>query len=214
MAGAAIGLRGGLLVSESGEITQVLLACREGGQEAFDQLVHLVYDDLRRIAHRQLQRSRPGQMLNTTSLVNEAYLKLVDQTQVVWRDRSHFLAVSARAMRHIIVDATRHRSAAKRGGEKAHIDLEQVQVAVEHQAEMLLMIDRALDQLAALDERLIRVVECRFFAGFTEEETAAALAVSVRTVQRDWKRARAWLKETIKPQPYGATELATGEVRV
>jgi RNA polymerase sigma factor (TIGR02999 family) len=196
-------------VSENGKITQVLLACREGGHEAFDQLVDLVYDDLRRIAHRQLQRSRPGQLLNTTSLVNEAYLKLVDQSQVAWQDRSHFLAVSARAMRHIIVDATRHRSAAKRGGENVHIDLEQVQVPVEQQAETLLMIDRALDQLAELDERLIQVVECRFFAGFTEEETAAALQVSVRTVQRDWKRARAWLKETISPQAHGAAELTT-----
>ncbi len=187
-------------VSRGGKITQVLLACREGGQEALDQLVLLVYDDLRRIAHRQLERLRPGQTLDTTSLVNEAYLKLVDQSHVAWKDRSHFMAVSARAMRHIIVDATRHRTAAKRGGGEAHIDLDQVQVAVEQQAETLLMIDKALDQLADLDERLIRVVECRFFAGLTEEETATALAISARTVQRDWKRARAWLKETISPQ--------------
>lgn len=179
----------------SHQITQALLACREGDDDAFRQLMNLAYHDLRRIAHRQLERGRPGLTLNTTGLIHEAYLKLVDHAQVDWQDRSHFFAVCARAMRHIIVDYAKRKNAQKRGGNAPHVDLEEVRLATAQEAEMLVALDEALDRLASLDERLIRVVECRFYAGFSEQETAEALAVSLRTVQRDWMRARAWLRE-------------------
>jgi len=179
----------------SHQITQTLLACRLGDDDAFRQLMTLTYRDLRRIAHRQLQRGRPGLTLNTTGLIHEAYLKLVNHAQMDWRDRSHFFAVSARAMRQIIVDYAKSRSTHKRGGNAPHVDLDEVQIAASGEAEMLVALDEALQRLASLDERMIRVVECRFFAGFSEQETAEALAVSLRTVQRDWMRARAWLRE-------------------
>lgn len=187
-------------MSSPGDITQALLACRDD-QNAFDQLVSLVYDDLHRIAHVQLGRSRPGQTLNTTSLVHEAYLKMVDQTRVGWQDRSHFFGTSARAMRQIIVDYARRRCAEKRGNGQACLDLDQVEVASQHQAELIMLVDDALDRLAELGDRLVRVFEYRYFTGLTEDETAVVMGVSVRTVQRDWKRARAWLKEMIAPGP-------------
>jgi RNA polymerase sigma factor (TIGR02999 family) len=176
------------------------MACRDD-HRAFDQLVSLVYDDLHRIAHVQLGRSRPGQTLDTTSLVHEAYLKLAGQTRIEWQDSSHFFGTSARAMRQIIVDYARRRCAGKRGNGNACLALDQVEVAAEQQAEMILLVDDALDRLAELGDRLVRVFEYRFFTGLTEDETATALGVSVRTVQRDWKRARAWIKEMIAPEP-------------
>ena len=177
------------------KITSLLIAHGEGQDGAFDRLMPMVYDDLHRIARRQLRRGRRGDTLNTTGLVHEVYLKMVDQSRVSWQDRSHFFAISARAMRQIIVDSARQRLAAKRGGGQAHTGLDESRVAIEAQADWLVALDQALERLAALDERLARVVECRFFAGLTEEEAAEALSVSVRTVQRDWKRARGWLKE-------------------
>ncbi|MCP3957792.1 MAG: sigma-70 family RNA polymerase sigma factor [bacterium] len=177
------------------QITSLLIAHGEGEDGAFDRLMPMVYDDLHRIARRQLRRGRRGATLDTTGLVHEVYLKMVDQSKVSWQDRSHFFAISARAMRQIIVDYARQRLAAKRGGGQAHTGLDESRVAIEAQADWLVALDQALERLAALDERLARVVECRFFAGLTEEETAEAQSVSVRTVQRDWKRARGWLKE-------------------
>ena len=178
-------------------VTQLLIAYRDGDREAFDRLVPMVYDDLRRIARRQLRRGGP-QTLNTTGLVHEAYLKLVDPSQVDWQDRGHFLAVSARAMRQVIIGYARKRSAVKRGGGERPVTLDEAQVAVDEQADRLLALDRALERLGARDPRLARVVECRFFAGLSEEETAQALGVSLRTAQRDWMRARAWLKEELR----------------
>ncbi|MCH9651219.1 MAG: sigma-70 family RNA polymerase sigma factor [Deltaproteobacteria bacterium] len=180
------------------QITKVLLAHGRGEEGAFGQLVPLVYEDLRRIAHRQLRRNQPGHTLNTTGLVHEAYLKMVDQTRVSWQDRSHFYAISARAMRQIIIDYARKRLAEKRGGGQHHTSLEEKQIAIEQEADWLVSLDQALGRLGKMDERLARVVECRFFAGFTEEETAEALGVSVRTVQRDWMRARGWLREEMR----------------
>ena len=176
----------------------MLLAHGAGDEDAFAQLLPMVYQDLRRIAHRQLRRGRPGQTLNTTGLVHEAYLKMVDQSRVSWQDRGHFFAISARAMRQIIVDYARQRLAAKRGGGQPHDPLDENQIAIEEQADWLLAIDEALSRLAKMDARLTKVVECRFFAGLTEEETAEALEVSVRTVQRDWMRARGWLREEMR----------------
>ena len=180
-----------------GEITRLLVAHREGDQRAFEQLVPLVYDDLRRIARRQLARHRANGTLNTTALVHEAYLKMVDQSRVEVNDRGHFFAIAARAMRQIIIDYARKRSAAKRGGGRVPVSLDKVQIAVDDQAEMLLTIDEALSRLTALNERLTRVFECRFFAGLTEQETAEALDLSLRTVQRDWMKGKAWLRREL-----------------
>jgi RNA polymerase sigma factor (TIGR02999 family) len=179
-------------------VTQLLIAYRDGDREAFDRLVPMVYDDLRRIARRQLRRGRPGHTLDTTGLVHEAYLKLVDPAQVDWQDRGHFLAVSARAMRQVIIGYARKRSAEKRGGGERPVTLDEAQSAIDDQADKLLALDRALERLGERDERLARVVECRFFAGLSEEETAQAVGVSLRTAQRDWMRARAWLKEELR----------------
>jgi RNA polymerase sigma factor (TIGR02999 family) len=180
-----------------GEITRLLVARRQGDREAFEQLVPLVYEDLRQIARRQLARHRAHGTLNTTALVHEAYLKLVDQSRVEVNDRGHFFAIAARAMRQIIIDYARRRSAVKRGGGKVPVSLDKVQIAVDDQAEVLLTIDDALERLTSLNERLTRVFECRFFAGLTEQETAEALDLSLRTVQRDWMKGKAWLRREL-----------------
>jgi RNA polymerase sigma factor (TIGR02999 family) len=185
-------------------ITDLLAAHRDGDAEALSRLVPIVYEDLRKIARRQLRGARPGQTLDTTALVHEAYLRLVDQTRTPWNDRAHFFAVAARAMRHILVDYARNRSAAKRGGGIPPLPLDEGRegAASAVDAETLLAIDRALETLSKLDPRLPQVVECRFFAGLTEDETAEALGVSLRTVQRDWMRARAWLREELGAEPH------------
>jgi len=185
-----------------GEVTLLLRAISDGDAGAFDRLVPLVYDELRRIAHGHLRRQRPGGTLDTTGLVHEAYLKLAEQSGLDLRDRGHFLAVSARAMRQVLVDFARARTAAKRGGAEARrVELEEDSAAVVTQAELLLDVDRALAGLRAHSERLAQVVECRYFAGYSEEETAMALGTSLRTAQRDWLRARAWLRRALEEGP-------------
>jgi RNA polymerase sigma-70 factor (ECF subfamily) len=178
-------------------ITELLRAYGRGESDAFGRLVPLVYGDLRRLARAQLRRLHPGHSLDTTGLVHEAYLKLVDQSRVSWNDRGHFFAVSATAMRQILVDHARHRARLKRGGEAPHTALDDAQAAVAADAERLLQIDLALDKLAAVDERLVRVFECRYFGGLSEAETAEALSMSLRTVQRDWLKAKAWLRDAL-----------------
>ena len=175
------------------EITQLLIAHHAGDQGAFDRLLPLVYDDLRRIARRQLRRSGGAQTLNATALVHEAYFRLVDERRVDWQDRGHFFAIAARSMRRILVDYARERGAQKRGGGQAHVELRPDDIAVEEQAESLIALDQALATLGSFSERLARVVECRVFGGLSEEETAGALGISLRTSQREWQRARAWL---------------------
>jgi RNA polymerase sigma factor (TIGR02999 family) len=181
-----------------GEVTVLLRSYRAGDREAFERMVPLVYEDLRRIARRQLGRGNPDGVLQTTGLVHECYLKLVDQEEADWQDRAHFLAVAARAMRQVVVDHARRRGAAKRGSGRRQTTLDDGLIAVDAQAEWLLALDQALTRLAEREPRLARVVECRFFAGLSEEETAAALDVSLRTAQRDWMRARAWLQEELR----------------
>lgn len=180
------------------EVTQCLRRYAEGDGEAFDQVIDLVYEDLRRIAGHQLKRAYHGETLATTGLVHEAYLKMVDQAGARYEDRNHFFAITAHAMRQIIVDYARKRSAKKRGGGIVPESLDEEQVAAEREAEKILAVDQALESLKSLDERMLRVVECRFFSGLTEQETAEALGMSLRTVQRTWKRARAWLRETLE----------------
>jgi len=178
-------------------VTQLLADHRAGDAKALDRAFSFVYDDLRRAASAQLRRGA-SPTLNTTSLVNEAYLRLVGGAQAQPTDRAHFLALAARAMRYIIIDYARQRGAAKRGGSALHIQLDDNQIAINDQVQQLLTLDDAMQALGRLDERLVRVVECRFFTGMTEEETAEALEISLSTVQRDWKRAKAWLKEEMR----------------
>jgi len=180
-----------------GEITALLLAWRAGDKSAYDRLFPLMYEELHRIAHRQLAGERADHTLNTTALLHEAYLKLVDQTRAVWTDRSHFFAVAAAIMRRILVDHARRYSAAKRGSTPRHISLSDDLLPAEERAETLVALDEALSELARIDERLSRVVECRFFAGLTEEETAQTLGVTARTVRRDWIKAKGWLHRAL-----------------
>jgi RNA polymerase sigma factor (TIGR02999 family) len=158
----------------------------------------LVYDELRVIAHRRLAASARGGTLSTTALVHEAYLKLVDQSRADWRDRAHFLALASLAMRHVLVDRAKARNTQKRGGERRRITLDAAHIAIDDQPDALLQLDEAMSRLAELQPRLARVVECRFFGGLTEEEIAEALGVTVRTVQRDWAKARMLLQRALE----------------
>lgn len=170
----------------------MLTASRQGDALAYSQAFEAAYNELQRLARRQLRRLRPGQTLTTTSLVHEAFVKLV-QSPVDTMDRAHFLALAARAMRQILVDYARQRHSLKRGGDRRPTTLDDDSISVETIAEEMLGIDRALSRLESLDERLARVVELRFFGGMTEDEVAEALGVTARTVRRDWQKARAFL---------------------
>jgi RNA polymerase sigma factor (TIGR02999 family) len=174
-------------------ITALLLDWRGGDLAAFDRLFELVYQELRHIAQRCLYGERRGHTLNTTALVHEAYLKLVDINEVQWQDRAHFLAVAARAMRRILVSYARRHNAQKRGGRHANVPLSVVSTLADERAEDVLALNDALDRLGALNERLARTVELRFFGGLTINEAAEVLDVSRNTVKRDWAKAKAWL---------------------
>ena len=187
------------LMSAAPEITQLLTELRGGRKEAVDQLLPVVYEELRRIARRQLGHGRTRETVGTTALVHEAYIKLVDQTRVGWHDRAHFFAVAAMAMRQILVDQARRRGAQKRGGAQRRVTLEDDVLPADDQAESLLELDQALTRLAAFDDRLARVVECRFFGGLSEEETGVVLGVTSRTVRRDWVKAKGFLYQELGP---------------
>lgn len=174
------------------EVTRLLAALREGDGEALDRLFPLVYAELRRIAHGQLSRKGPS-TLQTTAVVHEAYLKLATGAGTAPRDRGHFFAVAATAMRQILVDHARAHLRQKRGSGAEHLQLDERDIPVEDRAAELVELDLALSRLAELDERAARVVELRFFGGLAVEETAEALGVSERTVKRDWREARAFL---------------------
>ena len=180
-----------------GVITRLLHAHRGGDRGAFDELVPLVHDELRVMARRQLRRIPPGATLETVSLINEAYLKLVDGAGVDWQDRAHFFGVVSHAMRWIVVDHARRATAGKRGGGAVEVALDSAIIGFAEPATNVLAVDRALELLESFNPRLARLVECRFFAGMSEEEIAEALGVSIRTVQRDWTRARAWLHRAL-----------------
>lgn len=163
-----------------------------------DDLVAFAYQELRAIAHGRLAARGGNGTLSTTALVHEAYLKLADQSTSRWRDRSHFFAVASLAMRHVLVDCAKARATLKRGGERRRITLDDADIAVDNQADALLQLDDALERLAEVEPRLARVVECRFFGGLTEEEIAGALGVTVRTVRRDWVKARVMLRHVLE----------------
>jgi RNA polymerase sigma factor (TIGR02999 family) len=179
-------------------ISALLRAHAAGERGAFEELLPLVYDELRRLARRHLRRSGRGHTLDTTGLVHEAYLKLAAAEALKLEDRGHLMAVSACAMRQILISRARARAAEKRGGGRAALALDDALAAPEAQAEWLLDLDRALERLRGRDPRLVAIVECRFFAGFSEQETAEALGLSLRSVQRGWMRARAWLRSDLQ----------------
>ena len=174
-------------------ITQLLIEWRDGDEKALDRLMPLVYDELNRLAHRYMRRERPGHSFQTNDLVNEAYLRLVDHKGMRWQNRAHFYAVSAQAMRRILVDRARSRGSVKRGRRIQLVGLEQADTAPEKQAADLVALDDALTDLAAMDPRKAKIVEMRYFGGMSVEETAEALDVSAVTVMRDWSTAKAWL---------------------
>lgn len=181
-------------------LTGLLLEWREGDEAALDRLTPLVYDELRRIAHRYVQRERNGHTLQTTALVNEAYLRLAGQQQIDWQNRAHFFAVTAQVMRHILIDHARRRHYAKHGGDARRVSLEDAAVMSQERAAELIALDEALDDLAKLDQRKSRVVELRYFGGLSLEETAEVLEVSLMTVRRDWRAAKAWLFRRMKAE--------------
>ena len=182
------------------DATDLLLQAHAGDPGAVEHVFPLIYEELHRLAHRQLMREGAGQTLSTTALVHEAYLKLIDQTRVQWAGRAHFMAIAATAMRRILIDRARGRGSLKRGGGLRPIPIESVELAAEERADLLLALDEALTRLNALDPRQAQVVECRFFGGMTEEETAAALGIGLRTAKRDWAKAKSWLFREIYPE--------------
>jgi len=184
------------------EITALLQDLRKGKRTVMDELMPLVYEELRRMARRHLRGQRPGHTLNTTALVHESYLKLVNQSSGSWKDRAHFLSVAAVAMRHILVNHAHHRNAQKRGGGQALATLDEALAGgQEMRTDEILALDEALDRLDAVSPRQRAVVEYRFFGGLTHEEIAEVLDVSVPTVRRDWRIARAWLSRELSAAP-------------
>jgi RNA polymerase sigma factor (TIGR02999 family) len=181
------------------DVTALIAKWRNGDKGALDALVPLVYEELRRVAHARLRGEPAGHQLQTTALVHEAYLRLVDIKRMAVDSRTHFFAVAARLMRQVLVDHARRQRADKRGGGATMLTLDQVSAGVVPNVVDVLALDTALEDLAALDERLCRVVELKFFAGLTIDETAAALDVAAATVERDWAVARAWLYSRFSP---------------
>ncbi len=186
--------------SVSHQVTQLLHAWSEGEPQALDRLTPLVYEELHRLARRHMAHERPGHTLQTTALVNEAYLELVDSVQADWQNRAHFFAVCARVMRRILVDWARSRNMFKRGGGVHLVGLEDTFVGAQEPDAALVALDDALSALAECDARKARVVELRFFGGLSIEETAAVLKISEETVQRDWRFAKSWLRRELSAE--------------
>lgn len=179
------------------EVTQLLVDWSNGNQAALDKLMPLVYGELHRLAHQYMRRERPGNTMQTSALVNEAYLKLVDQREVQWQNRAHFFGIAAQLMRRILVDHARSRQYAKRGGSTPHVPLDEGLIVSEERGAEVVALDDALKGLATFDERKSQIVELRFFGGLSIEEAAEVLGVSPGTVMRDWTLAKAWLRREI-----------------
>ena len=185
------------MASDSDNVTRLLSEWGDGNQQALEALVPLIYKELRNLAHNFLYRERPGHTLQTTALVHEAYLKLIDQNDARWQNRAHFFAIAAQAMRRILIDSARKHAAAKRGGPQEKLSLDEVaDIALEPDID-LLKLDEALNELAKIDLRQCRIVELRYFGGLTIEETAEVISVSPATVKREWMMARAWLHQEL-----------------
>ena len=197
---------GGGRDAKTRDVTQLLRAWSEGDQLALEKLTPLVYQELHRRAHRQMARERSGQILQTTAIVNEIYVQLIDLRGVSWRDRAHFFALSSRLIRRVLIDAARSKASLKRGARSPHVALdENLLVSTEPPADVV-ALDEALTALAAIDQRKSQVVELRFFGGLGIEEAAEVLKVSPETVKRDWKLAKAWLRRELRH--YGDTTSA------
>jgi len=192
-------------MAEPTDATQLLVAGRQGHKEALDRLVPAVHDELRDIAHRLLQKRPAGGMLDTTALVHEAYLKLIDQSQVEWEDQTHFQALSARVMRQILIDHFRKQQAEKRGGDRTRLSLEEGRISVDEQGDVMMAIDEALSELSERDPRKGQIVMYRFFGGMTQRAIANVLDVSPRTVRREWRKAKAWLAHELSGYGIGET---------
>ena len=182
----------------SDQVTVLLRKWSEGDENALEQLTPLVYDELHRLAHQHMRRESAGHVLQTSALINEAYLRLVDQPRIQWESRAHFFGIAARLMRRILVDDARKRNSAKRGGSLIQVPLDEIENLAQQQAANVVAVDEALQRLEAIDARQSQIVELRFFAGLSIDETAELLKVSPGTVMRDWTFARAWLKSQMK----------------
>jgi RNA polymerase sigma factor (TIGR02999 family) len=176
------------------EVTQLLINWSQGDQSALDELIPLVHAELRRLARHYLARENPGHTLQTSALINEAYIRLIDQQDMPWQNRAHFFGVAAQVMRHILIDHSRRYCSAKRGGGARKIALDEVMLVNDKRAEELVALDDALKTLATLDPRKSQIIELRFFGGMSIEETAEVLKVSPITVTREWRAAKAWLR--------------------
>ena len=188
--------------SSSKEVTQLLLDCRDGNKEALDRLMPLVYDELRRLAKSYMRRERPDNTLQPTALVNEAYLRLIDQRDVRWQNRAHFFGIAAQLMRRILVDRARSHHAVKRGGDGERVPLNEAVISAPTRPDVdLISLDDALAKLTEIDPQQSRIVELKFFGGLTVEEIAEILKISPATVKRDWSLAKAWLHREIRKEP-------------
>jgi len=182
-------------------LTELLIEWRDGDKSALDKLTPLVYDELRRIAHRYVRRERNGHTLQTTALVNEAYVRLAGSKNIVWQNRAHFFAATAQVMRNVLIDHARRRLFAKRGGHVQQVAMEEALTAMtEQRADELVLLDDALHELSKMDARKGQVVELRYFGGLSLEETAEVLEVSLMTVRRDWRAAKAWMFRRMKDE--------------
>ena len=179
--------------SPNASVTELLANARSGDAAALANVFPLIYEELRRLAEQQLRREPDGHTLSPTALVHEAYMRLIDYTRVEWANRAHFMAVASTAMRRILVDHARGHRSLKRGGGLRPVSLDDIELGNEDRADLLVAVDEALDRLKAVEPRQAQVVECRFFGGMTEEETAEALGIGLRTAKRDWARAKSWL---------------------
>jgi RNA polymerase sigma factor (TIGR02999 family) len=177
------------------EVTRLLRKWSEGDEAALEQLIPLVYDELHHLAHQHMRREKPGHFLQTSALINEAYIRLIEQPQIRWENRSHFFGIAARVMRRILVDEARKRNSAKRGGRMIQISLDEAAAISKDPAANVVALDDALKSLEAIDSRQSEIVELRFFGGLSIDETAEALKLSPGTVMRDWTFARAWLRQ-------------------
>ena len=180
-------------------VTQLLIEWRDGDETALEQLMPLVYEELRRLAHYYMRRERPGHTLQTSALINEAYIRLVDHKGMRWQNRAHFYGVAAQAMRRVLVDHARSRGYAKRGAGVRDLELDEAATVAQKQATELVALDDALTDLATIDPRKATIVEMRYFGGMSVDETAEAIGVSSITVMRDWRTAKAWLLRAISP---------------
>jgi RNA polymerase sigma factor (TIGR02999 family) len=185
------------MITASQDVTRLLVDWSNGDQAALDKLLPLVNDELRRLARRYMRRESPGHTLQTSALINEAFLRLIDQRRVRWQNRAHFFGVAAQLMRRVLIDHARSHRYAKRGGGALKVSLDEAAAVTEARAAELLAVDEALEKLTKMDARKGRIVELRFFSGLTEVETAEVMGVSLPTAQREWRAAKAWLRRML-----------------